>query len=110
VRFYFPSSHKIRQRRDFEQAFVNKGLTNKWFTIYLVDSKHKYPRLGMVVSKRTMSSSVSRNYAKRLIREVFRLNSSTLPELDFVVRIRRNLTKESSSEARVALIKLMRGT
>lgn len=63
----------------------------------------------MVVSKRTMSKSVARNYAKRLIREIFRLNSSTLPALDFVVRIRRNLTKESSSEARESLIKLLRG-
>lgn len=109
MHFSFPSSQRIRQRKEFEQAFINKGLTNKWFTIYLIDSKHKYPRLGMVVSKRTMSKSVSRNYAKRLIREIFRLNSSNLPALDFVVRIRRNLTKESSFEAREALIKLMRG-
>ena len=106
----FPSCQKIRQKKEFEQAFVNKGLTNKWFTIYLVDRKHKYPRLGMVVSKRTMSKSVSRNYAKRLIREIFRLNSSCLPALDFVVRIRRNLTKESALEARESLIKLMRNT
>lgn len=105
--FSFPYCQKIRQRKEFERAFVNKPLTNKWFTIYLLDSKLEYPRLGMVVSKRTMPKSVSRNYAKRLIREIFRLNSSNLPAQDFIVRIRRSLSKETSFEAREALINLM---
>lgn len=54
-----------------------------------------------------MAKSVSRNYAKRLIREAFRLNSFQLPALDFVVRIRRSLTKETSAEAKTALLQLM---
>ena len=105
--FIFPSSQRIRQSKDFEQAFRHKSLINKWFNIYLVNSNLEFARLGMVVSKKTMAKSVSRNYAKRLIRESFRLNSSNLPALDFVVRIRRKLTKESSTEARAALLQLM---
>lgn len=103
----FSSSYRIRQSKDFEQAFRHKSLVNKWFAIHLVTSNRKFARLGMVVSKRTMAKSVSRNFAKRLIRETFRLNLSDLPPLDFVVRIRRNLTKESSIEARIALLELM---
>lgn len=105
--FVFPSSQRIRQSKEFEQAFRHKGLTNKWFTIHLVNANREFARLGMVVSKRTMAKSVSRNFAKRLIRETFRLNSSELPALDFVVRIRRNLTKKSTIEARSALLELM---
>jgi len=107
VTFAFPSSRRIRQSKVFIQAFRHKGLTNKWFTIHLVDSKHELARLGMVVSKRTIPKSVSRNYAKRLIRELFRLNSSKLPALDFIVRIRRNMTENSATEARDALLHLM---
>jgi len=107
VSFLFPSSHRIRLSKEFEQAFRHKNLTNKWFSIYLVTSNHDFARLGMVVSKRTMSKSVSRNFAKRLIRETFRHSYSRLPALDFVVRIRRNLTKETSTEARAALLQLM---
>lgn len=105
--FAFPSSRRIRQSKVFVQAFRHKGLTNKWFTINLVDSKHEHARLGMVVSKRTISKSVSRNFAKRLIRELFRLNSSKLPPLDFIVRIRRNLTHDFAIEAKEALLQLM---
>ncbi len=61
----------------------------------------------MVVSKKVIAKSVSRNYTKRLIRELFRLNSSKLPALDFIVRIRRKLPKESSNEAKAALLQLM---
>lgn len=91
----------------FEQAFRHKGLTNKWFTINLLDSNHELARLGMVISKRTIPKSVSRNFAKRLIRELFRLNSSKLPALDFIVRIRRGLPKNSAVEAKAALLELM---
>lgn len=61
----------------------------------------------MVVSKRTIAKSVYRNFTKRLIRETFRQNSSALPALDFVVRIRRKLTKETAIEARSALLQLL---
>lgn len=105
--FVFPTSQRINQSKDFELAFRHKSLSNKWFSIHLLDSKLEIARLGMVVSKRTMPKSVSRNFAKRLIREIFRLNSSNLPALDFVVRIRRNLTKSAAIEARAALLQLM---
>lgn len=105
--FVFPASHRIRQSVEFEQAFRNKSLTNKWFSIHVIENKNEFARLGMVVSKRTMPKSVDRNYAKRLIREIFRFNSSSLPPIDFVVRIRRKLTKTAAIEARTALLQLM---
>ena len=105
--FAFSSNRRVRQSKIFVQAFRHKGLTNKWFTIHLVDSNSEFARLGMVVSKRLISKSVGRNFAKRLIRDLFRLNSSKLPALDFIIRIRRNLTKNSSLEARAALLQLM---
>lgn len=110
MRFVFPSSYRIRQSKDFVLAFRQKGLSNKWFIIYKNDNNHDVARLGMVVSKRTMAKSVSRNFAKRLIREIFRLNHAILPACDFVVRIRRNVTSETSIEARSALLQLLLST
>ena len=103
----FPNSSRVRQSKDFEQAFRHKGIVNKWFIIYISDSKHEVARLGMVVSKRIIAKSVSRNLAKRLIREIFRHQSTHLPPLDFIVRIRRKLSIDSCAEARVALLDLM---
>jgi ribonuclease P protein component len=103
----FPSSYRIRQSNEFERAFKCKSVSNKWFTIYLMDNNHKTPRLGMIVSKRTISKSVLRNCAKRLIRETFRLNTSKLNSCDYFVLIRRGLTKNNLKEAREALLQLM---
>lgn len=105
--YAFCSKQRIRQSKEFELAFRQKSSSNKWFSIHLVDSNNEFARLGMVVSKRTMAKSVYRNFAKRLIREVFRHNSSKLPALDFVIRIRRSLAKETAIEARSALLQLM---
>jgi ribonuclease P protein component len=107
VNYGFASRQRIRQSKDFEQAFRQKSLSNKWFSIYLADSTNEIARLGMVVNKKTVAKSVHRNFTKRLIREVFRQNHSKLPALDFVVRIRRLLTKETANEARSALLQLM---
>jgi ribonuclease P protein component len=107
VNFAFTPNQRIRQSKDFELAFKQKARTNKWFSIHLVESQFEFARLGMVVSKRTMAKSVHRNYAKRLIREIFRINSFQLPALDFVVRLRRKLTQDNSADARLALIELI---
>jgi len=107
VTFTFASNQRVRQSSVFEHAFRHKGLTNKWFAIHLKDSNQEFARLGMVVSKKLIAKSVCRNHAKRLIRDLFRLNSSKFPALDFIIRIRRKLPKESSGEARAALLQLM---
>lgn len=107
MKYIFPLNHRVRQSIVFTNAFRNKPLQNKWFAINIANSTQPIARLGMVVSKRTMAKSVSRNYAKRLIREVFRYNSANLPPMDFIIRIRRKLTKETSLEARSALLQLM---
>jgi ribonuclease P protein component len=107
VSFAFPSNSRIQQSKIFEQAFRKKALVNKWFSIHLVNSNFEFARLGMVVSKRTIPKSVNRNFAKRLIRDSFRHNSSKLPALDFIVRIRRKLTDETVLEAKEALLQLM---
>lgn len=103
----FPSRCRIRQRKDFEQALRGKYLINKWFSVSLFKTENTNARLGMVVGKRTMPKAVSRNFAKRLIRECFRQNMSQLPAVDYVVRIKRSLTKDNSFEARSALLALL---
>ena len=64
----------------------------------------------MVVSKRILPKSVSRNYVKRIIRETFRQNYINLVGMDFVVKLRRKLDRKSSFEARQALLQLLLNT
>jgi ribonuclease P protein component len=105
--YSFPLRCRITQRKDFEQALSNPGLSNKWFVVYPRQAETIVPRLGVIASKRIMPKAVSRNYAKRLIREIFRANLPTLPALDFVVRIRRAISRDTANEAKSALLSLL---
>lgn len=105
--FSLPLRCRITQRKDFEEALGSSCLSNKWFSVYHRQATKSVPRLGMIVSKRIMPKAISRNYAKRLIREIFRTNIPDLPALDYVIKIRRGLTKDTSQEAKTALLSLL---
>jgi ribonuclease P protein component len=98
---------RIKQRAEFEQAFRAKLLNNKWFAVYVCKNKNGFARLGIVASKRTMPKAVSRNLAKRLIREAFRRGFSAGCALDVVVRAKQQISPENSAEGRLALVQLL---
>uniref|UniRef100_E6QUR1 Protein C5 component of RNase P (Modular protein) n=1 Tax=mine drainage metagenome TaxID=410659 RepID=E6QUR1_9ZZZZ len=50
---------------------------------------YNHARLGVVAGKKQLRTAVSRNFAKRQIREFFRLNQHLIPVMDYVVRINR---------------------
>ena len=50
---------------------------------------HDHARLGVVAGKKQLRTAVTRNFAKRQIREFFRLNQHLVPVMDYVVRINR---------------------
>lgn len=45
------------------------------------------PRMGLVVSKRTVRKAVERNRIKRVLREEFRGRRRFLPALDIVIQV-----------------------
>jgi ribonuclease P protein component len=97
----------LRQRAEFDQAFRAESVTNKWFAVYVQKNTSGYARLGIVASKRTMPNAVSRNFAKRLIREAYRCNFPSEKALDVVVRARRQINPKYSAEGRQALVQLL---
>lgn len=87
-------------------ALCANYLSNKWFTVYIRKNKNGFSRLGIIASKKNMPKAVSRNFAKRIIRDVFRLNFLALSSMDVVVRAKRQFNSETSIEGRQALLRL----
>lgn len=98
---------RIRQQVEFKQAFCAKRLTNKWFAVYVRKNESGFARLGIVASKKTMPKAISRNFAKRLIREMFRREFPIGSAVDIVVRARQKISPENSVEGRLALAQLL---
>src|SRR5207342_213005 len=80
----FRAAAHIRQRRDFQTVYdTGRKLHGRTMTIFALSRPGTGSRLG-IAATRKLGSAVERNRAKRLIRELFRLNPAP-PGLDIVV-------------------------
>jgi ribonuclease P protein component len=86
----FRAAAHIRQRRDFQTVYdTGRKLHGRTMTIFALSRPGTGSRLG-IAATRKLGSAVERNRAKRLVRELFRLNPAP-PGLDIVVVPRRAL-------------------
>ena len=53
-----------------------------------------FPRLAIVVAKKTARLSVSRSYIKRVVREQFRRQQQDIASLDIVVRVTKSFNRQ----------------
>ena len=89
----FSNTQRVRRRAEFQQVFdAGIRVSSRFFTLLIARHEGPVARLGIVASKK-LGDAVRRNRAKRLIREVFRLNQPLQggAGVDLVVIPRREL-------------------
>ena len=90
----FRPSERIRRRAEFQRVYEDGiRINGRFSTIFVLPNKQEIGRLGIAATKK-LGGSVQRNRAKRLIREVFRLNKIAAG-FDVVVIPRRELLEAS---------------
>ena len=84
-RFFFDASKRVRKQKDFDRVYEFRARSyNERLTVCCCPTG-SHARLGLSVSRK-VGNAVTRARWKRLIREVFRLNYSQLPQgFDYVV-------------------------
>lgn len=95
----FSKAQRVRRKAEFQQVFES-GLRvpSRYFTMLVAQRSGNTARLGIVASRK-LGDAVRRNRAKRLIREVFRLNRPVQAGgVDLVVIPRRELFEAPLSE------------
>lgn len=88
----FTKAQRVRHRGEFQNVF-DRGVRihGRYLTLLMAAGPGAGCRLGIVASKK-LGDAVARNRAKRLIREVFRLNAPRAARaVDLVVIPRREL-------------------
>jgi ribonuclease P protein component len=74
------------KKRDFDHLFkVGKIERCNGLKAFFIDNSKREARLGIVASKKVYSKAVKRNYAKRIIRENFRMHPIKKANFDLVV-------------------------
>jgi ribonuclease P protein component len=92
--FSFTRQAKIVKTDDFSSVFnLRKRIASQHLVVRYRLNEVDMPRLGLIVSKKTAKLAVQRNYMRRVLRELFRLNQLGLPALDMVVQVQKTFEK-----------------
>jgi ribonuclease P protein component len=94
LNFRFTKQARIVKTDDFSSVFnLRKRIANKHLVMRYRVNEDNVARLGLIVSKKTAKSAVQRNYMRRVLRELFRLNQYNLPTVDLVIQVQKAFEK-----------------
>ena len=106
------NKERLKLRNDisvfFNKKYSIKRLSNFYYTIFLLKNNRSYSRFAVTI-KKNKANAVYRNRAKRIVREVYRLEKSKIPVgYDYFIIINRFDDSHSYSfnNCRKGLLKL----
>ncbi len=103
----FNSSNKILDSSIYKTLLNTKPvLYNKFFNIHIINNYSHSPRLGIIIGKKLCKHACKRNYIKRCMREIFRINKHFLANKDVLMRLKIKVDKSNLSQARQQLLYL----
>ena len=87
VKHGFARRDRLTKTDEFSSVFnFRRRISGQYLALHYRHNDLDYARLGLVVGKKVARRSVDRNYMKRVLRELFRLNQHQLSGLDLVAR------------------------
>jgi len=107
VRFTLSKNERLRKDKEFKRVFDHgRSLGGLTVAFYFLENDLGYPRAGFIASKKVSKRAVDRNRAKRLMREVFRLNKHKLKPYDIIFIARKGILGKKYSEVEEDFLKL----
>lgn len=100
----FPRESRLLTPKHFSFVFENAiPATSPTITVLARHNKLEQPRLGITVPKKKVKLAVGRNRIKRIVRESFRLNAHSLPNVDIIVIAKHGINDLDNTQVRTQL-------
>jgi len=98
----FGKSLRLLNAHDYKSVFDDATfkLSKKEILILARPNGTDFPRLGLVIAKKSVKQAVQRNRIKRLARESFRHQQNVLQGVDAIVLARRGLDQLDNTRLR----------
>ena len=104
----FRPAERLRKKTEIEAVLRQPGRPGKYCVLHVLLHDGPFSRLGLVVS-RAAGPAVTRNRAKRRIREIFRRAKGRFTRpADFVIRARRSITEATCAQLADDITRLMK--
>lgn len=85
---------KLIKTDEFSSVFnFRKRIATEYLALHYQGNQLQRPRLGLVVGKKTAKLAVSRNYMRRVLRELFRLQQHEISAADIILRVQKKFDK-----------------
>lgn len=97
--FGFTGRFKLKKTDEFSSVFnFRRRVSGPVLVIHYMPNTLGYPRLGLVVGKKTAKLAVRRNYMRRVLRELFRQQKHALDAVDILVRPQKSFSAKNYPE------------
>ncbi|KAI5915546.1 ribonuclease P protein component [Thauera sp. 2A1] len=104
----FRSAHRLHKTDEYSSVFAfRRALRGRYFMLHYRPNGLDTARLGVVVAKKLAKRANVRNLVKRIARELFRRQRTSLPMHDLVVRLHAPVAKATRAELNHDLLGLL---
>lgn len=105
--YKFTPNQRLLKADEFSSVFLlRKVRSGAYFKVYFKPNSLDTSRLGLIVSKKVHKRSNKRNYIKRTLRELFRLNYAAWKSHDIIIRVHKKFIKEDLSQVKMEFLNL----
>ncbi len=109
-KYTLTKKERLKKNKEFKKVFDNQYVGyGKYMVLLYKENDLKYPRLGVIASKKVSKKAVERNRAKRLLREVFRLNKFLMKKGDYILIAKKNILSANYKEIEEDFINILKG-
>lgn len=92
--FRFTKQAKLIKTDEFSSVFsFRKRISTAHLVLHYQPNTLQHARLGLVIGKKTAKLAVSRNYMRRVLRELFRLQQQEISPVDLVIRVQKQFDR-----------------